>query len=260
MSSEFFRLYRELCRSDAVAETDYSHLRERKDVMRVLGYDVGSGQKHVERSKHHGKAARRFAPQKRLKAIATDNKEEARRMKELYETSSKASDIQILTLKMQECVARSEKIPHSLWRKYNDIFMKNDGSSSNPPLSIPSPSKGDSIQLPTIHNSKENIKERSITTRRSDTILRKDFTENKWSLEERERLNAIYWILNKPSVQILSAWEQYYVEFASRFRAFYPRRSQEEIIVKIQEMISLRQMKEPGEAQYWKNIHKSGSV
>ena len=73
MSQDFMALYRQLCRERI---DDNTFQKEREDVLRVLGYDVGDPALPVAKSKNHGKAPRRFAQERRLKAISTDLKSE----------------------------------------------------------------------------------------------------------------------------------------------------------------------------------------
>lgn len=56
-SSDFLRLYRELCRIDPYSTKkvyDSTYERERKDIMHALGHEVGGVEKKMEALKYHG--------------------------------------------------------------------------------------------------------------------------------------------------------------------------------------------------------------
>ena len=176
MSTEFLRLYRELSRAgpDADVNDDY-FLRERKAVLRSIGHDIGEVTDPVPLPKYHGRAARRFGLAKRQKAIGVDSKQEAMKNKAFFDVSSKASKIYVLTKEMQEYMAKSEPIPNRIWQKYNALF---DGSPTDSSLQN---SSRPSLLAPinTRQNSNEISQHRaSITIRRPDAILRRDFSGN----------------------------------------------------------------------------------
>jgi hypothetical protein len=93
------------------------------------------------------------------------------------------------------------------------------------------------------------------TTVRSTHTLNKSYTASSWSKSERERLNHIYWELERPrnNNYTLQPWREYYTNFASKFITYFPQRSMQEIREKVQYMITNRVFKEKGENEYWSN-------
>eukprot|EP00607_Mallomonas_marina_P006458 CAMPEP_0182430286 /NCGR_PEP_ID=MMETSP1167-20130531/39163_1 /TAXON_ID=2988 /ORGANISM="Mallomonas Sp, Strain CCMP3275" /LENGTH=192 /DNA_ID=CAMNT_0024615213 /DNA_START=347 /DNA_END=925 /DNA_ORIENTATION=- len=188
-------------------------------------------------------------------------------MKELQAIRAKSKEIKSLAEKIQEYSLKSEPIPTVLWTKYNtlhenDTFTDSNikSGSRNPVNKYPSqPSEAVTVATPSIsalqNQSTKMPPNKSLQSLvRPILSVRKNYTSNKWSKEERDRLNGIYHCLNRPPDKNVSAWDAYYVEFTRRFQAFYPTRGHEEIREKIVQMMRLRQMKEMGEEQYWKHM------
>lgn len=250
MSTEFLRLYRVLSRKDPNSKVDDVHYtKERKAVLQALGHDIGEVAEPVPLPKYHGRAARRFGSVKRQKAIGVDSKQEALKMKEFFNVSTKASKIYAITKEMQDFMAKSEPISNRVWQKYNAVFDStnelNEPNSSTTKAKLPHiDTKSKSTQSPT-----------NITIKRPYATLRRDFTSHKWSTAEIERINQIYYMMPRPKQKNIRAWKEYYLEFASRFQSFYPSRKTDEIVEKIQDMITTRKIKEPGEVEYWDEVH-----
>jgi hypothetical protein len=94
----------------------------------------------------------------------------------------------------------------------------------------------------------------------SKSILNRDRSLLKWTLEERQKLNSLYYEMSTPSQNAhLEIWKAYLIEFAKRFHIFYPNRSMEDITEKIRTMLAKKQMKEKGEEEFWKIIEQSKS-
>lgn len=95
------------------------------------------------------------------------------------------------------------------------------------------------------------------TRPRQETIMRKDFSANKWTAEERSRLNTLYWDIQRPVVSNKDAWNDYLKEFTVRFQAYFPARPQAEVRARVKHMIRHRAMKAPGEQEYWSKFRRS---
>lgn len=78
------------------------------------------------------------------------------------------------------------------------------------------------------------------------------YTEYKWTPEEREYLNALYLDMPTPANKNnRQMWELYLEALANRFCCIYPTRNKQEVVEKAREMILWRKMKEGGEPAYW---------
>lgn len=268
MSANFLRLYRELKHIEPDTKAiDATFEKERIQVLRTLGYNVGHDLVSVSPSKHHGKAARRFAQHRRLEALARDNKIESRKMRELQSLRVKVKEMKSIAYKIQECSISAEPIPSVLWAKngslYEDSIISDfskhvkqatcdkfeHGKSAG---TMPSTSSGATKVSPMA------VSETYHENRRTPLVSHKDHSDNKWTDEERIRLNTIYHTLHRPKDRNAAAWDDYFVELSRRFKAFHPSRSHADIRSKALDMIRLRQMKEPGEREYWAKI-KSGA-
>lgn len=83
-------------------------------------------------------------------------------------------------------------------------------------------------------------------------------THSKWTQEERQALNRIYFEMCPPARHApKEVWDLYLHSFAGRFLGQHPHRSKEEVTEKIRVMIQTRQFKEAGEVQYWEGIRES---
>eukprot|EP01041_Mallomonas_annulata_P007966 gene7966-16307_t len=247
MSAEFLKLYRELCKTKPNSKSnDVSYIREREQIMRTLGYDCGSDSIVIEPSKHHGRAARRFGGQKRLQALGHDNRIDAKKMRELQEIRKRTDKLKIISEKIFDHSLNKEDIPSTIWIKHDALFDSDTNFKTKyiPKLQPLSPSKKEQQIIITK------------TIPRHELLLKKDHTKHRWSKEERDKLNFIYHSLNRPPDKSITAWDQYYTEFTRRFQAFFPHRKYNEIKEKITEMMTLRQMKEPGEVKLWNTIKR----
>jgi hypothetical protein len=240
MSTEFSRLYRELCHSgpnDSIKDIHFD--RERKQVFKALGYQIKSEPQRYQLSKHHGKAPRRRIHEARLKAISVDGTQDRKRQLEMRELSRKTQEVNELTNQIQTLLAENKYIGKHLWAKYDKIYGHETSEQTVPSRTL---STGSSKQVP-----KE-------ITQRSKSVIRCDYSKAKWTKEERERLNSLYLGLNRPSGHNVTAWEVYFTQFAEQFRVFHPQRSQGEVVEKIKDMFANRQFTESGEGNYWATV------
>jgi hypothetical protein len=80
--------------------------------------------------------------------------------------------------------------------------------------------------------------------------------KHRWTTMEIKKINDLYWDINRPQTKSPVAWDTYYQIFVSRFLESYPNHSVDKVKNKIEEMLSLKQLKMKGEEQYWKGLVK----
>jgi hypothetical protein len=248
MSTEFSRLYRELCHSgpnDPIKDIHFN--RERKQVFKALGYQIKSEPERYQVSKHHGKAPRRRLLEARLKAISSEVTGDRKRQLEMRELSRKTLEVNELTNKIQTLLADNKYVGKNIWSKYDKIYGYDTSSEISPSKTLP----------PKPSRAKGSVTE---TQTRSRSVIRCDYSKAKWTKEERDRLNYLYLELTRPPSHSLEAWDVYFAEFASQFRVFHSQRSEGEAIEKIKEMFATRQFTESGEGLYWTNVRATSPV
>jgi hypothetical protein len=240
MATEFSRLYRELCHSfPHDLPQDIGYTRERKQVLKTLGYDVHINEpKIVVPAKHHGKAARRKIPEARLKAISVESHENFKNQRKIKAMTVKTQQVHELTSQIQGLMSQNKFVSKNLWSKYDKIYgtSSHDDKIGDKKADVASPTR-----------CAESFK-------RDSSVIRSDFSKYKWTKSERDRLNVLYFELEKPANGSVGAWDVYYEGFASRFLITFPHRDKQEVIEKIQEMYAVRHFKEKGEIEYWKSI------
>lgn len=244
-NSEFFRLYRELGKSsniDARAK-DISYDRERKEVLKAIGYDIKGIRKAVQPNLNHGKYARRIQNERHLAAISGDYlKHQYRKKKEFNDMLIETDKINSAAKELSELLAEKKPIPRLLLKQ----ITGSHGSSAAPTLS----SQSQSMDL------KPHVVPDPILPRVFSKV-RKSMSLNKWSPEERQRLNQLYNEIKPPPVSHKGMWELYYETIAYRFKDFFPRRSIDDIVTKVEELVTDRKLKEGGEKQFWQGLKDS---
>jgi len=102
---------------------------------------------------------------------------------------------------------------------------------------------------------------RHYNTRRKEQAVDKNYTTSGWSKAERACMNDIYWKLDRPRADKFQKgpWRSYYEDFASRFLVVYPKRSRDEVVKKVESLITARAFKERGEDAFWQE-HKEGKT
>jgi hypothetical protein len=251
MATEFFRLYRELGRVDINGKPDdIKYNKDRKYVLGALGHDVGFIPEPTKASKHHGRVARRRLKEKLEDAVKVDKRLEQSRARLLLDVTNQNNELRDM-LKGIEQVNPTRRMPDSFWTQYGTLFPNKDALTvtTNAEISVSPPVKDTSPGRTRVEP----------TVPRTETIIRKSFTTNRWSTAERDRMNKLYWEINRPIVSDSTAWKEYYQEFAARFRSYYPNRTPKEIVVKAKELVSRRALKEPGEKEFWSTVGSSGS-
>lgn len=243
MSTEFLRLYRELEKITPTTVYDEGKLtRQRNDVMHRLGHKgVGGagGEKYTRGPKYHGIRAREGAHDARQEALLGNSKAKAATRMQVHEAVSSVSRLTGLAKELSTYVKAKKAVPGVLMRK----LVGNDAMRRKlPPLGEGGGPQASGGRL-------------AVTMPREPRDSRRDYTANSWSIEERALLNRLYLEMPKPTVATkLESWRVFYDNVASRFVAFYPHRSLQESVAKLQDMISRRAMKEVGEAEYWAGV------
>lgn len=237
MSTEFLRLYRELEKITPSTAYDEKKLTaQRNDVMYRLGHtQMGGELKYTKCAKFHGKKAREDAHEARQNALMNDAKAKAQKRMQVHNAVHKVEHLNGLARELSSFIKTKQPVPGALMRKLvgNDAMRKK--------ISQPDEGNTDSWKPPTIPRLQREI--------------RKDYTSNAWSIEERMLLNRLYVEIPKPTMlNKVDSWRVFYENVCSRFVALYPNRSIEESIAKLEDMISRRVLKEIGEVEYWESI------
>lgn len=251
MATQFSRLYRELCHSSPSDQAhDIYFTKERKGVLATLGHAVNVHKDvPVQLCKHHGKGARRRAPAAKLKAIGIEDSLKTKREREIRQLSLKTSKVHALTNKIQGLLQDEKFVSKNLWAQYDQIYGE---SGDVPPAFDISRAK----TLPQLQLTKA-VPEKKGVQKRTKSVVRMDFSQNKWSRAERDKLNSIYWELKRPATKSLALWNNYFLEFASIFHVYFSERSVDSIVQKVKYMFSTRQFAEPGENVYWQSLADS---
>ena len=264
MATEFLRLYNEMCKGDRkVIDTGPSkkspkkkkeegngskintdifggYSNTRMSVMTRLGVE-GMGEEKFIRTMpnpHHGKAARRQAavmakkPKEESKsaADAQSGRDKADARKKFNDLMVETERINKVAKEIQQQLVKGENISNNLVMRLANEKKKRVGvqkAKKLPPLTV-----------------KENFP-------RELSVIKRDFSKNKWTVEERDRMNSLFHEIERPSANQLGAWGQYYKGFADRFRSTMPGRSEADVIQKLQCMILKRQMHNDKEKQFW---------
>jgi len=237
MSTEFLRLYRELERITPSTTFDEKKLTDqRNDVMHRLGYkQMGGDRKYTAPAKFHGKKAREDAHEARQVAMLGDAKAKAQRRMEVHKAVHDVEHLNSLARELSTFVKDKKPVPGGLMRK----LVGNDAMRTKGPPVDNGPA--DKWQPPHLA--------------REPRQLRKDFTVNSWSLDERMLLNKLYLETPKPTVKTkIDSWKVFYENVCSRFIQFYPARTLKESIEKLEDLIRRRAIKEVGESEYWDSL------
>jgi hypothetical protein len=255
----FTRLYGDLVRGK---EKDPEFRLEREELLFRLGHDVGRVFKteRITGPKYHGKLARCRDPGHDTKMLFEKDdrfKRSIETKKSVSTTLNEADMLHKTTAEISKLMASGKHIPDSVIMRLpcgdsgdKSIITLPKISSAAAPMQTRvndrSP-KQISLQIPV------NVKARTIV--QSKSVSNKGFTQERWSKDERQRINEIYASVEQPrQKKSIELWTLYFEDFASRFQKFFPRRTSAEVILKVQEMIAKRQLKEHGEIEYWKEL------
>jgi hypothetical protein len=281
MASEFMRLYKCIILDDEkkpnvtsaklgleVTHIDTSHEYERRTILHKLGYQVGiKDPKRLERNWHHGKAAREKVENK-AHGIETKGGPPVDYKEWKRDYQMKLIEINHLTARdraMGEAVKQQKHIPATLWNKYGIRRDDDDdddrrrskgkeGGSSRakrvgqlPPLASDAhvPYGGKPLVYLPVHDPVDFPMYR-------DTTLKN--ASHQWTDQEKKCINDLYWDINRPQTESPAAWDVYYQIFVARFLQSFPHRDVYEVKRKIMSMLTKRQIKMPGEVEYWANV------
>lgn len=250
--SEFRKLYRDLCNvtPSGIVE-DISFEKDRKSIMRDLGYKMKGVPPRVQGLKYHGANARRDANESRLVAMSSNYSETIKKKKYLHDLLVDSEKINKVTKEIESYILKNKPVPNFIFDKLpaDDAIMKiqmearMERAKRNKNLSAFLPGQKNIVALPPL----------SKTRKREPITIMKEFTTTRWSKEERELLNHLYHEVPRPSnKKKLDSWKIYYENISIRFKEIYPNRKQIDIEQKLEEMITLRQFKEKGEEDFWK--------
>jgi len=231
-------------------EFDSDYKEKRLATMNSLGWDVGEVSRITPCLKYHGKKARERSNDVRQLAITRDLKQEAKKRLEVHGAVREVKEMTSLVKKLRTYIEAKQPPPAPLMRQ----LLGGGGSRANKLKPIEQDSIGNASAKAGVATGVH-----SPTTTRVPGIVRKDYTAQKWSQEERKRLNELYVDIPRPTSNHLTLWRLYYDKVCSRFRAFYPLRSNQEVEEKFESMIKRRQFKEPGEENHWKEVSKGGA-
>mmetsp|Transcript_7313 Transcript_7313/g.7400 ORF Transcript_7313/g.7400 Transcript_7313/m.7400 type:complete len:315 (-) Transcript_7313:404-1348(-) len=252
MSANFFQLYKGIGNGEINQEiscinnhiySGHGFEMERRKVLDSLGYNVGyKGDQCLTKNKHHGKLARDKNKTKTRHFSKLDDQEiELAVWKKNYPFKlQEINKYQALANEMKFALL-DKNVPDSLWRKFEDPHSYNQKirrSHKNHILDSELPSL---VYTPI--NDIENG--RSVAP-----------AKHRWTIMEIKKINDLYWKINRPQTKNPAAWDTYYQIFISRFLDTYPTHSVEKVKNKIEEMLSLKQLKMEGEEHYWKGLVK----
>lgn len=254
MATQFTRLYRELCNSDPNGPVNDIHFnKERKGVLASLGHAVNIHKDvSVQLCKHHGKGARRRGPAARLKAIGIEDSLKIKREREVRMLSMKTSKVHELTSKIQGLLQEDKFVSKNLWAQYDQIY--GESQEEVPATQKKSNNRGGKYSVKQIPKA---IPEKKGVQKRTKSSIRIDYSKNKWTKPERDKLTTIYWELKRPSTKSIALWNNYFLEFAHIFHVYFSARSIDSIIEKVRYMFDNRLFAEPGESTYWKSVTDS---
>lgn len=265
-STNFFRLYREIDKSlPSNIPPDLNYQKERLEILHKLkgnsylnsivmnGITTEPGL--VAPPKHHGKFIRMkdrngLTVERRKKVEQSDidrkrDLEIRRYIQETQETTELITEID-----KRVSTKKSKTLPSRLLKKLTLVEDKRVGDNAmlrdNAFIgsSIPSPGKVKENPLYAPHIPQKGL------------IFDRSHAEGKWSLEERQKLYTLYQQFELPPVYCknVEIWKLYFLKIADSFRILFPKRTTEEVVSKVREMVARRQMKEAGEDIFWNSV------
>jgi hypothetical protein len=272
MSANFFRLYRGIV-EDGDIKQEISSLSsgnsshrfelERRQTLDSLGYSVGyKTNKVLTRNKHHGKLARNKSKTKPRKFTPLDEQEIAlTEWKKDYQFKlQEINKYRTLAEDMRECITDNKKIPDSLWKKF-EVPTPISEDRGQKIRDIRKPKRISALldsELPNIVYTPI----RELENEAYDCDRRAQITVAKygWLLEEKKKINDLYWEVSRPKTKSPVAWDVYYQIIVCRFLENFKNHSMEEVRKKVETMLTLRQLKMQGEEEYWKDLVMKSST
>ena len=257
MSSNFFRLYRQISdeSSGKISNADeLSHEFERRETLHRIGYKVGiKDPKLLERNKYHGKLAREKEKLKQISAIPDYKQWKLNYSMQLREINH----LNAAATEMKDVLLNNDKVTISLWNKFN-VNAGESGNSSPLVLNrVRNKSVASSKRISHIESS--NSLARDIE--KENTLKSHLLTPNRlWTEKEKKKINDLFWEISKPKTKSPVAWDIYYQMFVGRFLESFPNRNFNEVRLKIQSMLRLRQLKLKGENEYWDELRSKSDA
>jgi hypothetical protein len=265
-ATNFFRLYREIDKSlPSNIPPDLNYQKERLEVFHKLkgnsylnntvmnGITAEPGL--VAPPKHHGKfirmKARNGVTEERRKKVEQsdiDRKRDLEIRRYIQETQETTQLISEIDNRVSS--KKSKTLPSRLLKKLTLVEDKRVGDTAmlreNAFIgsNIPSPGKVKENPIYTPHIAQKGL------------VFDRNYSEAKWSLEERQKLYSLYQQFELPPVYCknVEIWKLYFLKVADSFRILFPKRTTEEVVQKVREMVAKRQMKEAGEDIFWNSV------
>ncbi len=242
MPGEFAVLYHELTKLTPMTQaTDTDFKKQRVDVLQRLGMmghgkaKGGTGPVIRQENRNLGKKARQRSNEARQEALHMDNKAASLRKMEVHSIVQEVEEKMKLSKDLSKYVKAKKEIPPRLLRQ----------------LVGKQPRK--TARLAPLTSGKQEAPMHKITVARVPTQTHA-YSSNRWSEPERLFLLDLYRELEKPKIPNVELWKIYYSRLADRFRALHPGRKQQEIIQKLEDMISKKQIKDEREVKYWSKV------
>lgn len=227
MATEFLRLYKELCKNDReMIDTGmprkHNEVQEsamypsmRLSVLSELGYDTFQNiPAPVQPSRYHGKMARRLAKLKNTgdgdEGSSKAKNREPNAMREQALKRKLLAGIVAETTRISKVTAEIEKFSVLGQPISDDLVFK---------LANETKRRTVAARVATLPPPKP------VFTKREPFKL-KSGSKNKWSNEEREKLNSLFIENPPPSTSQLTAWSLYYKNMAQLFCGIFRKRTE----------------------------------
>lgn len=262
---EFNKLYRELCNDKVSGKRWYADItfeKQRNDVMRMIGLqkskkvtgvdpDVRSkvniddyAHSRVSALKYHGTKARYKAHEARQLALKRDSGADAKKRLSVRKVVNEAQHTVDVSKNLAHYIKNGLEIPPRLMRELlgADAMRGNANEGGKDDISLPSIIKRN--QKPGKYMQKYKS-----TARVPSNI--KEVVPNLWTRDERLYLNNLYKEIPRPDKSSNELWDIYYKKMYDRFRPFFRHRSKQEVIEKVEQMVTQRLFKTVEEDEYW---------
>jgi hypothetical protein len=241
--SKFFQRYRELKKYQVERSYETRYENDCKEVLQALGnpqfqQQLPPSMRPVMPLKYHGKLVRTegYAQELRIERQDREKKKAAQAL--VRRTLEQDAFTKQLADSLKYYVESRSTIPKHL------IV----GSRPKPHSQSPSKFTEDATIYPKLLYTR-TTQPRVLGLSRSDQM---------WRHEERQRMHSIYQQMPPPHSHSMEQLEVYRGAFAEKFRAYFPLRSRAEVMEKLRNMLIKKQLKEPGETQYWQEIQTFG--
>lgn len=258
MSAKFFRLYRAIAddggrQSMSAVDSTYAFEIERRETLDSLGFKVGYKDAVLNRNKHHGKLARNKINTKSSQVATYDDKGlELLEWKKNYHVRLKEiNKYQSLALEMTEALRDNKNVSNSLWRKFDTTSSLIDDKGAKKIVHGSGKSFVPDSELPNIPYTPVNdVQNKNLEHQRREQLTAPKL---KWTSQEKRKINDLYLEIERPAANSTVSWNLYYQMFVVRFLESYPNHNANEVRMKVEQMLALRQVKMSGEEEYWRD-------